>query len=153
MKTHSLLLALTVATVTIGCSSPQTEAMPAPTTTEYFKTIGGGFISSSRTLKYALNFQVRKPINGSQSWFAVVQFDNPEDQNNPLIQLNEYPSNKTDISLTSTGLPAIKNHKTYKVTVQAFSDSARTVLVTSHEMYVRFDVPDQMAASFGVKLL
>ena len=153
MKAHSFLPFLAAAVVTIGCSSPQSEVMPSPTTTEYFKTIGGGFISSGRILEYALNFQVRKPINGNQPWFATVLFENPEDQNKPLTQLNEYPSNKIDISLTSTELSAIKNHKTYKVTVRAYSDSARTTLVTTHDMYVRFDVPNQIASSFGVKFL
>ena len=153
MKPYSLLPILVSAVVTIGCSSPQSDVMPSPTTTEYFKTTGGGFISTGRVLSYALNFKVRKPINGTQTWFALVQYENPEDQTKPLIQLNEYLSTETDISVHSAELSSIRNHKTYKVTFKAYSDAARTILVTTHDMYVRFDVPDQIAASFGVKFL
>ena len=153
MKQQSFLPILAVAAITVGCASPQSDVMPSPTTSEYFKTIGGGFISTGRVLKYALNFQVRKPLNGSRSWFAVVLFENPENPENPITQLNEYPSTKIDISLTSSELNSIRNHKTYKVTVKAYSDAGRTNLITTHDMFVRFDVPNQIASSFGVKIL
>lgn len=153
MNPRTLLIGLTVLAALLGCVSPQSTNMPEPTTTEFFRTVGGGFINGKATLRYALNFQIRKPINDSPTWYAEVRFDNPEDESRPLIQLLEFPAGQNDISIRSMELHAIRNHTTYRVLFKAFSDAERTSLVATHEMFVRFDVPDQMMPVFGVKVL
>ncbi len=125
--------------------------MPSPTTTDYFKTDGGGFINHGKDLRYALNFNLRKPVNGSAPWFAEVQFENPADPSGPMIQFNEYRADEKAISITSSEVRDMKNHRTYKVTVKAYSDLGRLNLIATHDMYVRLDVPDQLAPSFGIK--
>jgi hypothetical protein len=96
---------------------------------------------------------VRKPINGSQAWFAEVSFENPVDAKNPLIVLTEFAPEQTKISIQSPEMRAIKNRHTYKAVLKAYSDPARTVLVAMHDIYVRFDVPDHYQFIFGVKFL
>ena len=147
-------LCLTVALVCLaGCAEAPTQSMPKPTVTDYFQTIGGGFISNGKSLMYAVDFNIRKPLNGSKSWFATVEFENPENSSSPLIQMNEYKPDQKNISINSAELYSIGNHRTYKVNVKAYSDSLRTNLIATHDMFVRFDLPDSMAASFGVKIL
>lgn len=104
----------------------KSEDMPSPTTSEYFKTVGGGFINHEAELKYMLKFQVRKPLNGNRLWFATVSYENPESESEPLSQLEEYSAEQSDISIRSTDFTAIRNHTTYKVTLIAFADQART---------------------------
>jgi hypothetical protein len=127
--------------------------MPDPTTTEYFKTLGGGFISSGSTLNYAIRVQPRKPVNGTSTWFAQIEYENPENLQKPLVQFVEFQPDQASFSLHSETIHSIKNHKTYKVTLKAFQNPERTALITVHEMFVRFDIPDQMASSWGLKLL
>lgn len=129
------------------------EDLPVPTITEYFKTEGGGFISVGNTVKYAIEIKPRKRVNGSKPWFARIEYENPEDVNAPLVQDQEFPPNKETFSIQSDALAAIKNRKTYRVTLKAYEDPGRTILITTHSIDIRFDVPDELAKSWGLKLL
>ncbi len=153
MKIIFTVLSALLFLVLNGCATTQNDVMPVPTITEYFKTHGGGFISSGKTLKYAIQLQTRKPINGTDSWFAKIEYDNPENLQKPLVQSIEFAADQIQLHFTSDELRAIINHKTYKVLLKAYSNSERTMLVATHEMYVRFDMPDQIAKSFGVTIL
>ena len=137
----------------IACTPPTPELMPRPATTEYFKDLGGGFISSGNTLTYAIQIQPRKPVNGPNTWYAQIEFENPENPQKPLVQFIEFKPDEASFSLHSETIHSIKNHKTYKVILKAFQNPERTTLITIHETHVRFDIPDQLAASWGLKLL
>jgi hypothetical protein len=85
MKTYGYLLCIFLSVALMACSSPQSGQMPSPTTSEYFKTVGGGFITSKGGgVTYALVFKVQKPLNGSNPWFAEVSFENPENRDKPI---------------------------------------------------------------------
>lgn len=150
--TQLLVLAL-IAISLSGCATTPPQNLPKPTISEYFQTIGGGFISSGKSVKYALEFKVKKPVNGILPWYASIEFENPENLALPIFQIAEYAPGDQDISVRSQDLKLIANHRTYRVDVKAYSDPSRTQLVTNHTMLVRFDIPDELANSWGLKLL
>lgn len=126
-----------------------------PETSEYFKTSGAGFINDSKSMnmKFAVTLTARKPVNGSQNWFARVSFENPVDVNSPFVELKEYDASQSEFSLHSPTMNTVKNHHTYKVTFEAFSDPARTILISTHDVFVRLDVPDGLRPQLGVKFM
>lgn len=151
---RSTLLSLVISgTISMGCAPPKAGAMPEPSTTEYFKTLSGGFISTGNTLNYAMRVQPRKPVNGTNTWFAQIEYENPENLQQPLVQFVEFQPGQASFSLQSENLYSIKNHKTYKVTLKAFQNPERTTLITVHEMFVRFEIPDEMTSSWDLKFL
>lgn len=150
---HPYAVALLITFAAPFSASSKCEDMPTPTTSEYFKTVGGGFINHGAALKYVLNFQVRKQLNGIHPWFATLSYENPQGEGEPFFQLEKYSAEQSDISVRSVDFAAIRNHKTYKITLTAFADPERTVVIAVHDMYVRFDVPEQIAQSMGIKIL
>ena len=154
MKSTVRAFAASLAIFMTGCvTTPTQDAMPSPTSSEFFQTLGGGFASHGNTVAYAVQVQPKKLVNASKPWFAQVEFENPLDRKNPLVKIIEFPTDQARFALHSDFLAAIKNHKTYKVTLKAFSDPERTILITTHEMDVRFDIPDELAATWGLKFL
>jgi hypothetical protein len=154
MKSMIRAFAISLAIFMTGCvTTPSQDAMPSPTSSEFFQTLGGGFASHGNTVAYAVQVQPKKLVNASKPWFAQIEFENPSDRKKPLVQIADFPADQARFSLHSDALYVIKNHKTYKVTLKAFSDPERTILITAHEMDVRFDIPDELAAAWGLKLL
>lgn len=153
MTIHPYAIALLISFFVFFSASGKCENMPSPTTSEYFKTVGGGFINHGAELKYVLNFQVRKQLNGNHPWFATLSYENPQGEGEQFFQLEKYSAEQRDISVRSVDFTAIRNHKTYKITLTAFADPERTAVIAVHDMYVRFDVPEQIAQSLGIKIL
>jgi hypothetical protein len=69
------------------------------------------------------------------------------------VQLLDLPATEDEFSVHSESFIAIQTHRTYKVILKAYQDQERTVLITTHEQGVRFDVPSDMAKKWGIKLL
>jgi len=136
-----------------ACTNPQTNLLPTPSKSEFFNTLGGGFINDSKSLKYALTVNITKPVNGTDSWFAVVEYENPSDISTPLTSTQEVKESEKRISFISPAMTAIRNHKTYTAVVKVYTNRELKQLITTHSMQVRFDVPDSVLPMMGIKPL
>ena len=129
------------------------ESQPKMAVSEYFQTTGGGFISHKDTLQYAVMIKPKKLVNGTEKWYATIEYDNPAEKGKPWGQNLEFPATLEEFTLRSDSFSSIKNHKTYKVVLRAYQDAERSKLITTHEQGVRFDIPDKMAKEWGLRLL
>ncbi len=118
---------------------------PAPVKSEYFTTMGGGFITTigkSPIQQYGVNLILIKDF--PENSYAVIEFQNPANATQPLVTessieeiKNASSSKYKDIFvLKSPPVFGITQNTNYQVSVSIYSDSTKTHLITTHKQLV-----------------
>jgi hypothetical protein len=101
-----------------------------------------------------MTFDVLKPSTGRR--YVLVQYENPEDRNAPLIDDLYLPPGAKELELQSPAFKVVKNRSRYKVEISLYADQQHKVLLGKHRQDVDFEVPREMIAQisqqFGVSV-
>ncbi len=134
--------------------TPVFAGPPKAVTTEYLKTTAAGFNidrSSGTVLYYSMTFRIRK--NLTAPLYALVQFQNPVNKDNPFIQNGILHPNQKMWSVDSQTFRQIKNKQSYEVLITLYGDKDRKNLIGKHSQQVNFSVPETIAPKLGIELI
>lgn len=137
------LLIIFVALLLAACASP--SGSPKPAETEYFRTLGGGFLSNinqSVTHMYGVNLLLTKPL--PEDVHLVVEFENPANKNQPVTVEGTYEEIKHLVNSTHDKILVLKSpevtgivpHTNYTITLKVYSDASKQLLITQHQQAV-----------------
>lgn len=130
-----------------GCiaSSP-----PKPAESSTFITEGAGFLIEEGTVKYGMNYGVKKKLE--DPLYIVVEFENPKPGAKKIeTETTLHPGEKS-LQVQSPVLPGIQNDRSYSTVLKAYSDKGKTNFVTEHTQNVLFRMPEQYLRQTGVNL-
>ena len=82
-----------------------------------------------------------------------MDFENPDDQENPLFSEFEVAPGATSFEAKSEMIHAIRNRYKYRVKVWIYADVKRRQLLGTHEQLVLFNMPRDLLEQLGVSLL
>lgn len=135
-------LALLFALMLSACSSN----MPAPSISEYVKTEGGGFLMERNAgVKYAMTYTLLGTSKSSTSYRVIFESTIPN--GSPVSTEGAIEPGASKLMVQSPVIPSVKNNHTYSVSLTLYSDSEQ---LTTHQDQVRFSVPSNMLAQFGI---
>ena len=130
---------------------------PDPVESEWLVTEFGTFLINgdphgrNGTVQYHLVFRLRKPV--TETLYVTVDFENPDDKENPLFSEFEVAPGATSFETKSEEIHAIRNRYKYRVKVWIHADVKRKQLLGTHEQLVLFNMPRELLERFGVSLL
>jgi hypothetical protein len=116
---------------------------PKPTKTQYFETTEAGFVTlyPSSDSKYDLALSVADEL--SRPVFLQVIYENPENRDEPDLQIAVVNAGQTIVRLESRVLKGFKNRKKYTVVVEIYSDSRMKQKLGEHIQVVQYiAIPD-----------
>jgi uncharacterized protein YceK len=120
-------------------------SLPEPVQSEYFTTIGGGFVTtltSQPTQQYGVTLVTTKDL--PQNAYAVVEFPNPANKTQPFITEGSFEEIKNStpskypnmLILKSPVVHGVTQHTNYLVTLSIYSNSSKKSLVARHQQIV-----------------
>ena len=115
---------------------------PGPTTSEFFRTEGGGFMierterGAPSTVRYSLLFMPTKAID--RPLYLRTRFENPADSSQPFVVDSVLQPGAKKFSPDSPVLQGLRPRRGYRVEVLIFDSAARTQQIGKHVQYVRF---------------
>jgi len=116
---------------------------PKPTKTQYFETTEAGFVTlyPSSDSKYDLALSVADEL--SRPVFLQVIYENPENRDEPDLQIAVVNARQTIVRLESRVLKGFKNRKKYTVVVEIYSDNRMKQKLGEHIQVVQYiAIPD-----------
>jgi hypothetical protein len=144
MKSTFLIVSAITLALLCACSSNSPVAaslgvQPAPTSSDYFRTEGGGFIverGAPATVRYAVLLTPTKTIE--RPLYLRTRFQNPADSSHPFIVDSVLQPGAKKFSPDSPILTGLQPRHGYKIEVLIFDSPERTHQVGQHVQYVRF---------------
>ena len=120
-------------------------AAPKPARSEYLLLTQAGItFAEERGAFYLMSFDVLKP--STDRIYVLVQYENPEDPNAPLIDDLFLPPGAKEINLQSPAFKTVRNRVRYKVELQLFADAQHTKLLGKHRQDVDFRAPKDLVS-------
>lgn len=145
MKTQfrkfSLILVLFASTVFAG--------PPSTTQSEYFVTVGGGFMISDGKPYYALTLRMLKDLPPEH--FIEVAFENPKRKQPLIVGAEKQEFVEGNLVLESPKLECIKNKKVYQAMLKVYESESKEILITEHYQKIKFQMPKQYLNQLGIK--
>ena len=140
MKIYPILL---ITFLLVSCTGLPTTT-PAPKSSEYFSTLGGGFsikLGGKPEYRYGINIVSKKSLASTN--YLVVEYQNPS-QIEPLIIANNISELKTSnvvsgattYILTSPPVYGISPNTNYLVRILLYTDRSKSSLLGVHEQLV-----------------
>ena len=122
-----IIAGIFISIILSGCGS----LPPSSTNSEYFKSVGGGFIydRDNKEVKYALT--VTSIGNVKPGNFMLVNFENPTGSS-PLSISRIVKDGESEFSLQSPPVNGLKAHTNYKITILLFSSKDRSKQLGTH---------------------
>ena len=116
---------------------------PKPAKTQYFETTGAGFVTlyPSSDSTYYLDLRVADELSRPASLQVVYQ--NPENPDEPDLQIAVVNSGQAVVRLESRVLKGFKNRKKYTVVVEIYSDNRMKHKIGEHIQVIQYiAIPD-----------
>ena len=147
MKFILVVIYATALSLLSGCSTNGPVAaslgvQPAPASSEYFRTVSGGFMleraerGSPATVRYAVMFTPEKIID--RPLYLRTRFQNPADSSHPFIVDSVLEPGAKKFSPESPVLQGLRPRHGYKIEVLIFDSPERSHQIGQHVQYVRF---------------
>ena len=144
------LLAVTSSALCAGTFCLALEP-PAPVTSEYFKSSGGGFTAApGGGVRYYIDLNCLQEL--AEPLYISARFPNPENAKKLVEFRTVMKAGQKKLVLQSPPFPRVKRDTLYTVVVLAFKDEARTERVAVHEQGLVFNMSDGMAHLFGIQI-
>jgi hypothetical protein len=142
LKTLWVIFLLVVSVPDRAYAGPLASSTPQAITTEYFRTLGAGFIlrpdlttPSKSSYSYFLNYKLVKPFV-NKVW-AEIEFQNPEVGNRPLRITRTIVSGDKQLAVRSPEVNGLKEFEIYTVVLRIYKDEGRQHLITEHVQMVQ----------------
>ena len=138
--------------VLISVSLCVADSMPMPTKSKYFTTKGGGFVIKRqlKSFHYSISYIINKPF--STDIPIIVEFENPNDIENPLTFEGIIKANQSELHVQSELINSITNNKNYKVVLKAYKDNSYIELICEQIDHVRFQIPQSMVDALDLNV-
>jgi hypothetical protein len=130
------VVAVFAAMATGSCGYGSGALMPSPSTSEYFKTTGCGFVVSreNKEIVEGITLAPTKPLPPGA--VVVAEFENPSNRDAPLKATYTAKGDETTIVLKSPPMKGLKV-ATYRIVVSLYADSTETASLARHEQLCR----------------
>lgn len=127
-----------------GCKSTLEKASlvtPAPTTSDMFISVGGGFNvkdfgTKNAKTTYGFSFEPRHPI--TEKLVLKTTFENPENKNKPFVTRQEVTIGTQKIHVESPPVSGLEL-RNYEIIVEAYDPEGK--LVGVHHQFIRNHLP------------
>lgn len=125
---------------------------PAPVSSASVQVTGGGFMMNrgsaaapfEEMISYKLKEGVKVPAYGR------VTFENPSDGGQPITKSIVFRKPGEEITVKTPPFPRITNNRRYWVTLDLYSDSAKTRKIDSIRQENQFSIPPAMLNQLGL---
>ena len=134
---------------TASCANP---GPPDPVKSQTVEVLGGGFSmkrdNRSNPFSGGITFKLRDGV--SVPAYGTVIFENPSDSTRPFTKNVVFRRPGEEIAVNTPSFPRIANNRRYWVTLDLYSDSAKTRKIDSLRQENQFSVPPAIVYQLGL---
>ena len=120
---------------------------PKPKTSEYFESLGGGFLYKDSKAFYVMDLKILKPPPPGHH--LEVTFQNPKKKAEDIKTTDRLEINGDLLSIASPVLACVRNNKKYTVTLELYSDPNKTEKLGTHKQKLEFKMDKGMFDMIG----
>lgn len=152
MKTLKVALISASSFAVLFLASCANSGPPDPVKSRNVEVLGGGFAmkrnNPGQPFSGGITYKLREgaPIPA----YGTVTFENPSDASRPFTKPIVFRKPGEEIAVNTPSFPRITNHRRYWVTLDLYSDSAKTRKIDSIRQENQFSVPPAVLNQLGL---